>query len=52
LQFWSPCNGTPSIGTPWYTASWTLCSPHCDINSLILGWAGNAENQRVITKES
>jgi hypothetical protein len=43
LCFWSQNTGIPSRGTPWYTASWTLCSPHCVINNLILGWAGNLE---------
>jgi len=36
-------DGNPSIDTPRYTACWTLCSAHCVINSLILGWAGNGE---------
>lgn len=51
LYFWSPKKGIPSIGTPWYTASWKLCSPHCVINNLILGWAGKWEKQNIISQK-
>ena len=48
LYFWSPNKGIPNTGTPWYTASWRLCSPHCVINILMLWWAGNGEKQNTI----
>jgi hypothetical protein len=51
LYFWSLKKGIPNTGTPWYTASWKLCSPHCVINNLIFRWAVNGEKQNVIRKE-
>jgi len=48
LYFWSAKKGMHSIGTPWYTASWKLCRPHCVINSLTLGWAGNRKRLKFI----
>jgi hypothetical protein len=50
LYFWSAKNGTPSIGTPWYTASWKLWRPHCVINSLMLGWAGKKQRNKNLIK--
>jgi len=52
LYFRSPEEENPSIDTPRYTACWTLCSAHCVINSLILGWAGNGEKHNVMRERN